>query len=140
MKQSTGNSETSGSAPVDKGQTGSTASNQKQSATFAKTVSTGPGKRRGKGTRSRASSAPDQSKRPAIRSAKPTKKSKLIKLLSRKRGCGMDVMMKELDWQAHTIRAAITRFKQEGYEITRTSSSSGKAVYQLVQPSNGRIQ
>ncbi len=135
MKQSTGKSETGGSAPVDKGKTGSTASNQMQSATFAKAVSTGPGKRRVKGARSRASSAPDQSTRLAKRPANPTKKSKLIKLLSRKRGCGIDVITKELGWQAHTTRAAITRLRQEGHEITRASSSSGKAVYQLTQPS-----
>lgn len=140
MKQSIRNLETSENAPVDEGKTGSAASNQKQSATSAKAVSAGPGKRRGKGARSRASSAPDQATRLAKRPAKPTKKSRLIKLLSRKRGCGIDVMMKELGWQAHTIRAAITRLKQEGHEITRASSSPGKAVYQLIQPCNGRIQ
>jgi hypothetical protein len=95
-----------------------------------------PSKQCGKTRRNKASSAAAQSKQ----RKRPTKKSRLIKLLSRKRGCGIDVLVKELSWQAHTIRAAISRLKSEGYEITRTTSPVGKTIYQLIQHSNGRIQ
>ena len=101
-----------------------------------KSTAVAPNKQCGKTGRNKTSSAVAQSKQ----RKRPTKKSRLIKLLSRKKGCGIDVLVKELSWQAHTIRAAISRLKSEGYEITRTTSSSGKAVYQLIQPSNGRIQ
>ncbi len=74
-----------------------------------------------------------QTKRPA----KPTKKSKLIALLSRKKGCSIIELIKRLDWQAHTIRAAITRLRSEGFEIARTTSPGGKAIYQIAKSSDG---
>jgi hypothetical protein len=115
---------------------GDVASKRALPARPTKSTAAAPSKQYGKSKLNKASSAAAQSKQ----RKRPTKKSRLIKLLSRKRGCGIDVLVKELSWQAHTIRAAISRLKQEGHEITRTSSSSGNAVYQLIQHSNGRIQ
>jgi hypothetical protein len=132
MKPATEN--TGNSLPI--GKTNDVASKRALPARPTKSTVAAPNKQCGKSRLNKASSAAAQSKQ----RKRLTKKSGLIKLLSRKRGCGIDVLVKELSWQAHTIRAAISRLKSEGYEIARTSSSSGKAVYQLIQPSSGRIQ
>jgi len=105
-------------------------------ASPAKFTAAASNKQCGKTGRNKTPSAAPQSKQ----HKRPTKKSRLIKLLSRKRGCGIDVLVKELGWQAHTIRAAISRLKSEGYEIIRSTSPGGKTIYQLIQPSSGRIQ
>ena len=69
---------------------------------------------------------------------KPTKKSRLVKLLSRKSKCGIGVSMKKLGWQAHTTKAAIARLRSEGQEVVRTTSSDCKTIYQIFMPSDCR--
>jgi len=55
----------------------------------------------------------------APRPPKPstTKKARLEKLIRRRQGASLETLMTELDWQAHTIRAAISRLKKDGSEI-----------------------
>ena len=69
---------------------------------------------------------------------KPTKKSRLVNQLSRKRGGGVGVLMKRLGWLAQMTRAAIARLRSEGQEVVQTTSSDGKKIYQIFMPSDCR--
>ena len=70
-------------------------------------------------------------------SKSPTKKSRLIALLSRKKGCGIGVLTKELGWQAHTTRAAITRLRAEGMRVITSRSKAGLTNYQICKSLDG---
>ena len=48
-----------------------------------------------------------------------TKKVLILTLLRRKSGASMAQIAKATAWQNHTIRAALTRLRQEGIEIDR---------------------
>ena len=50
--------------------------------------------------------------------ASKTKKARLVGLLGRPRGATVGQLQKALDWQPHTIRAAISRLRKDGTEIT----------------------
>lgn len=48
-----------------------------------------------------------------------TKKALILTLLRRKSGASVAQIAKVTSWQNHTIRAALTRLRQEGIEIDR---------------------
>ncbi|MEO9825386.1 MAG: DUF3489 domain-containing protein [Paracoccaceae bacterium] len=50
--------------------------------------------------------------------ASNSKKARLVGLLGRPRGATIGQLQKALDWQPHTIRAAISRLRKDGAEIT----------------------
>jgi DNA-binding transcriptional regulator PaaX len=61
-----------------------------------------------------------------------TKTAKLVSALSGK-GKTLRALSKSLGWQAHTVRAAITRLRQRGYVIERERKNrSAQSVYRLV--------
>ncbi len=51
-----------------------------------------------------------------------SKKARLEKLLNRPRGATAAQLQKALDWQPHTIRAAISRLRKSGTVVTLDSS------------------
>ena len=55
-----------------------------------------------------------------------TKKAQLIKLLSGRAGSDIAGLSKKLGWQPHTTRAALTRLRQSGYEISSVKQINGK--------------
>ena len=55
-----------------------------------------------------------------------TKKAQLIKLLSGRAGSDIAGLSKKLGWQPHTTRAALTRLRQSGYEISSVKQVNGK--------------
>ena len=60
-----------------------------------------------------------------------TKSGELCKLLSRRSGATVAQLQKKLDWQPHTIRAAISRLRKSG--VTIDLDRSGKASrYRIV--------
>lgn len=62
--------------------------------------------------------------------ASKSKKARLEGLLGRPRGATLGQLQKALDWQPHTIRAAISRLRKDEAEITL--NRSGKApVYRI---------
>ena len=56
-----------------------------------------------------------------------SKKARLVGLLGRPRGATNGQLQKALDWQPHTIRAAISRLKKDGTEITLDRSGKTPA-------------
>lgn len=59
--------------------------------------------------------------------AKNTKKEKLISLLNKNTGSDITDISKRLGWLPHTTRAALTRLRQAGYEISSEKSGKAKA-------------
>lgn len=64
--------------------------------------------------------------------ATPTRKSTLLKLISRPRGATIDALVKAVGWQPHSIRAALTGLRKDGHEIARSNDGKGITVYRLV--------
>lgn len=61
-----------------------------------------------------------------------TKTAKLVSALSGK-GKTLRALSKSLGWQAHTVRAAITRLRQRGYVIERERKGrAAQSVYRLM--------
>ena len=60
-----------------------------------------------------------------------TKKARIVALLKRNSGATIAQIAKTTGWQAHTIRAAITRLRQQGIEIQR-NSKDGLSRYRIV--------
>lgn len=48
-----------------------------------------------------------------------TKKAQVLSLLKRKSGATIAQIAKSTSWQAHTVRASLTRLRQEGIRIKR---------------------
>ncbi len=63
--------------------------------------------------------------------AKRTKQSRLISML--KKGVRLSQLSKSLEWQPHTVRAAITRLRQDGWTIRRTVEK-GQSTYKIDAP------
>lgn len=61
-----------------------------------------------------------------------TKKARIVTLLKRNSGATIAQIAKATGWQAHTIRAAITRLRQQGIEIQR-NSKNGLSHYRILQ-------
>lgn len=54
-----------------------------------------------------------------------TKNAKLIALTKRKGGVSLAAASKNLGWQPHTVRAAISRLRQAGHTITLEVTANG---------------
>ena len=70
----------------------------------------------------------------ASREVQPaTKKQRLINLLSGAKPVAAEKLSKTLDWQPHTVRAAITRLRKAGFVIDNTRGFDGSGTcYQIV--------
>ncbi len=75
--------------------------------------------------------ATELSKTKTLKPEITTKTEMLRKLLSRRNGATVSQIQNRLDWQAHTVRAAISRLRSSGLliELDRSSKS---ARYRLV--------
>ena len=64
--------------------------------------------------------------------ASPTKSATILKLLRRPKGASIAQLQKATDWQAHSIRAALTGLRKKGHEIERSSKDrKGATVYRM---------
>lgn len=67
-----------------------------------------------------------------IKSAAKSKKNQLIGLLSKPNGARVSVLAERLQWQAHTVRAALSGLRKQGFEIaTSKSAKTGETVYAI---------
>lgn len=60
-------------------------------------------------------------------------KQTLEKLLRRRNGATIAEMIKATGWQAHSIRAALSRFRSAGKTIDRTVGKSGVSRYRILE-------
>jgi hypothetical protein len=51
--------------------------------------------------------------------SRPTKRNRLVRLLNASAGREIAALSRELGWQPHTTRAALTRLRQAGYAIKK---------------------
>lgn len=72
-------------------------------------------------------------KRKPQKATPTTKKQQLIGLLSGAKPVKADKVGRTLDWQLHTVRAAITGLRKVGFVVDGTRGSDGSATcYQIV--------
>ena len=64
--------------------------------------------------------------RPTPMPAKITKKARLISLLSKKKESDAASISKSFGWLPHTTRAALSRLRKAGYEISSMKVGTGK--------------
>jgi hypothetical protein len=63
---------------------------------------------------------------------KESKKIQLIGLLSKPNGARASVLGERLQWQAHTVRAALSGLRKQGFEITTSKAAkTGETVYAI---------
>jgi predicted ArsR family transcriptional regulator len=61
-----------------------------------------------------------------------TKRDRLVRLLKAGAGREIATLSRELGWQPHTTRAALTRLRQAGYAIEKLSpQNNGGARYRI---------
>jgi len=69
-----------------------------------------------------------------------SKQAILIEQLSRPSGATIVELTALLNWQPHTVRAALTRLRQGGSAISRGKNEVGETVYRAVSPSSAKRQ
>lgn len=66
----------------------------------------------------------------------PTKSAQIRALLSRKQGASLEALCEVTGWQPHTTRAALSRLRKQGVDLTRTpGKDGGPAIYKAASPS-----
>ncbi len=63
--------------------------------------------------------------------SKATKQAYLIYLLQQPEGRAIQELVEALDWQPHTVRAAMTRLRQSGHSIERSIGKDSRVLYRL---------
>lgn len=93
----------------------------------ARPTGTGPGE-------TQASSMPElaAASAPAPAPRRLTKTALLQQKLSVREGASMATLTQATGWQAHTVRAALTRLRQAGHGVERSRSADGETVYRIV--------
>jgi hypothetical protein len=62
-----------------------------------------------------------------------SKKDQLAALIAKPGGAKISVLTERLGWQAHTVRAALSRLRKQGRQVLATKApKTGEAVYRLV--------
>ncbi len=64
---------------------------------------------------------------------KTTKIETVRKMLARKSGASIVQIQTATEWQPHTIRAALSRFRKAGETIAREKTAKGIAIYRIAQ-------
>jgi len=71
----------------------------------------------------------------AAKTSKPSPGSKraiLIGMLSKPKGASVPRIQRSLGWLPHTVRAAITGLRKQGYAIDRHKGDDGTSIYRIV--------
>ena len=62
---------------------------------------------------------------------KPTKIETILKLLRRPNGASIAQLQKTVDWQPHSVRAALTGLRKKGHIIERDKDAKGITRYHI---------
>lgn len=60
-----------------------------------------------------------------------TKRTLLVQLLSAAEGARIETLVAALKWQPHTVRAALTRLRQDGFAIVATKDVQKRTLYRI---------
>ena len=83
-------------------------------------------------TKRRPTTKPQKAGITAQRKPRVTKRARLIGLLKVAKGSDVATLSRELGWQLHTTRAALTGLRQAGFTIERTQSEGrGASCYRI---------
>ncbi len=88
-------------------------------------------KTRGGGATRKPSAIKPKGKAPAA-ARQSTKQALLIDLLKRKKGATIEAIVEMLGWLPHTVRAALTRLRQQGFRIERVRED-GISRYRITE-------
>ncbi len=88
-------------------------------------------KRRG-GIVQKPTAAAPKSKKSLPAAHQGTKQALLIGLLKRKKGATIEAIVETLGWLPHTVRAALTRLRQQGFQIDRVRED-GVSRYRITE-------
>ncbi len=88
-------------------------------------------KRRG-GTAQKPTAAKPKGRKSQTMARQGTKQALLINLLKRKKGATIEAIVETLGWLPHTSRAALTRLRQQGFQIERVRED-GVSRYRIVE-------
>ncbi len=64
---------------------------------------------------------------------KPTKIETILKLLRRPNGASIAQLQKTVDWQPHSVRAALTGLRKKGHTIVRDKDAKGVTRYCIAE-------
>jgi hypothetical protein len=86
--------------------------------------------------------APDQETegQPTCAPREGSKQAAVLHLLRREQGATLEDLIGATGWLAHTTRAALTRLRQRGYELTRSKAEDGRTVYRVQPPSEAPVR
>lgn len=62
-----------------------------------------------------------------------TKQGAVIKLLKRRQGATVVQIQQATNWQAHSVRAALTGLRKKGHNVARSENAKGVTVYKIVE-------
>lgn len=71
------------------------------------------------------------------RQPRPTKLARLQAMLRTPAGASLPALREATGWQAHTLRAALTRLRQAGHAVERGRSEGGVTTYRIVESDCG---
>ncbi|MBO6718917.1 MAG: DUF3489 domain-containing protein [Rhizobiaceae bacterium] len=82
--------------------------------------------------RAKASRKRPKQDRPS-KTSSGSKKGQLIGLLSKPNGARASVLVERLGWQPHTVRAALSGLRKQGFEVaTSKSAKTGETLYAII--------
>ena len=73
-----------------------------------------------------------RSGRPKRLARRITKKTTIEKLLARKSGATTAQLISATGWQAHSVRAALSRLRKTGVVVDRTENKKGTTIYRTM--------
>ncbi len=89
-------------------------------------------KKRRRGTVQKPTAATRRGKKSRTVARQGTKQALLIDLLKRKKGATIEAIVETLGWLPHTVRAALTRLRQQGVQIERVRED-GVSRYRIAE-------
>ena len=69
-----------------------------------------------------------------------SKRALLVERLSQPAGARIADLTEALSWLPHTVRAALTGLRQQGYAVTRSKSKEGETVYRATPPAARKMR
>jgi len=69
---------------------------------------------------------------------KSTKNETILRQLARSKGASIIELQKAVDWQPHSVRAALTGLRKEGHAIERLKGNDGVTRYRIARAGDTR--